>query len=85
MANFLLYWRPETVEADDDDRIQWWAGSEWIGKDDVRPGDVIWVVSSFAANDLRLVARITITVARRLSREAAPSGQRRTNAPGEAV
>jgi len=60
MANFLLYWRPETVEGDDPDRVQWWAGSEWIGKDDVRAGDVIWAVTSLAPNDLRLVARIAV-------------------------
>src|SRR5690348_11250761 len=60
MTQFLLYWRPDTLEADDPTRPQWWAGSEWIGKDDVKSGDVIWAVTSHGPNDLRLVARIGV-------------------------
>jgi 5-methylcytosine-specific restriction enzyme A len=60
MINWVLYWRPETVKNDDATRPQWWAGSDWIGKDGVTSGDVLWVVTSHAPNDLRLVARIDV-------------------------
>ena len=39
LTHYLLYWRPATVENDDPARIQWGAGSEWIGRDDVRAGE----------------------------------------------
>ncbi len=60
MADFLLYWRPSTVESTPVDREQWWAGSSQFAEDRVRSGDLIWAVTSFAAEDLCLVARIPV-------------------------
>jgi len=61
LTHFLLYWRLDTVENTDSESPQYYAGSEWIGKDGVRRGDTLWVVTSPAQGKLILVARIAVT------------------------
>lgn len=60
MADFLLYWRPATVDALSPGPRKNYLGSEWFAQDAVRPGDVVWGVTSRGADDLHLVTRVAV-------------------------
>ena len=60
MADFLLYWRPSTVDALPAGEPLSTAASDQFSRVRVRDGDVLWAVTSRSEGDLRLVARIGV-------------------------
>lgn len=54
----MLLWKSGTVENMQPGDPKNYAASDWFGVDDVRPGDVVWAVTSLRSDHLRLVARI---------------------------
>lgn len=60
MADFLLYWRPSTADAVADGSRKNYLGSDWFAQDGVRPGDVVWGVTSRGTDDLHLVTRVDV-------------------------
>jgi hypothetical protein len=55
MASYLVYWKPETVVAAQHLPSLKYSASKQYGK--IRPGDVLWIVSSEEPDDLVLVGR----------------------------
>lgn len=60
MSDFLVYWRSSTVDELPNDSVLHFASSNNFTRMGVRPGDVIWAVTSREVNDLRLIARILV-------------------------
>ena len=60
MSDFLLYWKPSTVDALPSDQTHSTAASDQFSRVGLKPGDVLWAVTSRSAGDLRLIARIGV-------------------------
>ena len=57
--NFLLYWRPETVESHlNDNYLLNHAGSNQLGR--AQAGDVLWIVTTGEAGELGLAGRLKV-------------------------
>ena len=76
MRQFMLYWKPTTAEQ------QWaanepikYAASEWFSKVEIRPGDLVWVVS---APEDQLVLLVRLPVAQVLEQGRQPNPETRT-------
>ena len=54
MAHYLVYWKPEAVASSHWPTLQYSASKQYSK---LRPGDVLWVVTSEEPNDLVLVGR----------------------------
>ncbi len=57
MTHYLAYWKPETVAAQVSEPLNHSASNQY-GK--VKSGDVLWIVTSEAPNDLVLVGRLGV-------------------------
>lgn len=59
MAHYLAYWKPETAVVNDEGNPSLdHAASNQFGK--VKPGDILWIVTSEGPGDLVLVGRLKV-------------------------